>query len=618
MAHAYADAWHIVEERFGGADYLLLADHRSFVNVPALVHILVPVLPAKGLYLGCLIDETLYGVGGDGCGDAEAGSHCSTRRDYLWRRRAPMFAHGMGFLVSADLAKTVADFAKISTLKASHLPADVAFGVWLQAIEGTKYESAHLHFHLWPGSASGGDNERLEQPITDMSTVVFPMTVERWRHFDARTCTLSPRPVPRRARSMPALEVPPPQPHPAAGEAEAPVMGKPAVDPATQAIIGDCWDGMGGRPEAWYLVCCELHWMGCWGGGYTAENCCKSNQVPATQQAAALSAAGGAQTLLGAAAGLEALRRFLRFTPLELQLFLLDLGNSTDIAEDLPAVPEKEQRWRFRCLAPRDCAREAFARLYQRSWETGILPLRHPWLTDREDHLFGLYVQMRSDNNGWGPKGHEHTFERVQLANWLKLAAEHVPPKEVPGERRCLEWDSSSYSRHYFGSHCDKYDVVTYAHDGGGQARLEERGEGHRRYVVDIHEADAVIPPASAGVVVCVQIFEHLRKPHVAMAQLFKLMAPGGFIVWSAPLFSEIHGSPGDYFRYTPFGAKALAEDSGFAVLGQSAPGDLRQLAGYLVGMTAPYWPKEDLTKDVASNWPLQVYMLLQKPYPPY
>merc|ERR1711879_545618 len=112
------------------------------------------------------------------------------------------------------------------------------------------------------------------------------------------------------------------------------------------------------------------------------------------------------------------------------------------------------------------------------------------------------------------------------------------------------------------------------------------------------------------------QVFEHIRRPHVAMEQLFRLLAPGGYVTWGAPLFSEVHGSPDDYFRYTPHGANALAVDAGFRVELMYAPGSLRELAGYHLGMTAPYWRKEDLLGDAGTSWPLQVYMLLRKPGP--
>merc|ERR1712083_725151 len=104
-------------------------------------------------------------------------------------------------------------------------------------------------------------------------------------------------------------------------------------------------------------------------------------------------------------------------------------------------------------------------------------------------------------------------------------------PEYIPGERRCLEWDSSEYSRYNFRSHCRIFDVITYSE--GNDAHIVPGGGGQRRYVVDIHDADAIIPDNSISIVVCTQIFEHLRRPHKAMDQLFRIIAPGGFVVWS-------------------------------------------------------------------------------------
>merc|ERR1712007_128754 len=110
--------------------------------------------------------------------------------------------------------------------------------------------------------------------------------------------------------------------------------------------------------------------------------------------------------------------------------------------------------------------REAFARFYQRAWATGVLPLRHPWIKDEQDYLFGLGAKLRDENDGWAPEGQEHTFERVQIAEWMRLCADFI--KTLPGEGRCLEWDSGRLSRRFFARHCDFVDVITYQEDSAG------------------------------------------------------------------------------------------------------------------------------------------------------
>ena len=224
--------------------------------------------------------------------------------------------------------------------------------------------------------------------------VVWPMTLARWRF--------------RRNGTFPADVEPSVSVASIASRASPRVHEAPAVPEADL----DCWTNMGGRPEAWYLVCCDLNWSGCWGGDFTPQMCC--TQVPGRH---GLVARPSAEPML--------LQRFLNFSDDEFALFLQALA---------PNNSQQQARGRFRCLTPKDCAKEAFARFYQASWDAGILPLRHPWFVDKEDHLVGVIWKMRAENRGGNPAGHEHTFERLQMGQFLKHVSETVSPEEIPAE----------------------------------------------------------------------------------------------------------------------------------------------------------------------------------------
>merc|ERR1719162_1146879 len=86
---------------------------------------------------------------------------------------------------------------------------------------------------------------------------------------------------------------------------------------ADQHVVDECWRGMGGRPEAWHLVCCEMHYEGCWGGAYTEEYCCRHAPGANITVAAASKGFGG-----NATAGLEVIRDFLGFDSNETNLLI--------------------------------------------------------------------------------------------------------------------------------------------------------------------------------------------------------------------------------------------------------------------------------------------------------
>ena len=64
----------------------------------------------------------------------------------------------------------------------------------------------------------------------------------------------------------------------------------------------------------------------------------------------------------------------------------------------------------------------------------------------------------------------------------------------------------------------------------------------------------------------CNQVLEHVPEPRMAMDELARVLRPGGYLIVTAPHIWGLHEVPHDYFRFTPYGLRHLAERAGLAV----------------------------------------------------
>jgi len=141
---------------------------------------------------------------------------------------------------------------------------------------------------------------------------------------------------------------------------------------------------------------------------------------------------------------------------------------------------------------------------------------------------------------------------RTYLRRFLERAAAGVQPGE-------LVLDAGAGRAQYRGlfAHA-RYETADF---------MAVKGKKYRQpdYVCDL-----VAIPVEDGRfdhVVCTQVLEHLPEPLRVVAELGRVLKPGGTLWLSAPLFYAEHEKPYDFFRYTQFGLRRLLEDAGFEVL---------------------------------------------------
>jgi SAM-dependent methyltransferase len=90
------------------------------------------------------------------------------------------------------------------------------------------------------------------------------------------------------------------------------------------------------------------------------------------------------------------------------------------------------------------------------------------------------------------------------------------------------------------------------------------------------------------------QLLEHVPSPDAVLAEMHRILRPGGTINLTAPLAWELHEMPHDYFRYTSSGLEALLRRAGFEAIAVRARNDcfttlaqLVQNVGWAMGSAA-------------------------------
>jgi len=101
--------------------------------------------------------------------------------------------------------------------------------------------------------------------------------------------------------------------------------------------------------------------------------------------------------------------------------------------------------------------------------------------------------------------------------------------------------------------------------------RLDEPADMH----VDLYYRNlSQIDSASYPVIICTGLLEHIPDPERIIADMHRILKPGGRLIISASAVFSFHECPDNFFHFTPYGFKLLFKDwSRFEMLrGASQP----------------------------------------------
>lgn len=112
--------------------------------------------------------------------------------------------------------------------------------------------------------------------------------------------------------------------------------------------------------------------------------------------------------------------------------------------------------------------------------------------------------------------------------------------------------------------------IEPYLDSGCAYLALDYPATGKLIYRAHPHvfaNADALpLADQSVDTVLLVEVAEHLAAPGTALAEIARVLRPGGRLLMSVPFLYPIHDAPHDYQRWTAHGLTAILGRAGLAV----------------------------------------------------
>lgn len=85
----------------------------------------------------------------------------------------------------------------------------------------------------------------------------------------------------------------------------------------------------------------------------------------------------------------------------------------------------------------------------------------------------------------------------------------------------------------------------------------------------DVHGDGIALPFRNAvfDTVLCSEVLEHVPEPAKLMAEAARALKPGGLLLLTTPQTWGLHADPHDFYRYTKYGLRYLAEKTALEVI---------------------------------------------------
>jgi len=84
---------------------------------------------------------------------------------------------------------------------------------------------------------------------------------------------------------------------------------------------------------------------------------------------------------------------------------------------------------------------------------------------------------------------------------------------------------------------------------------------------------------------IATEVFEHCPDPEIVMKEIWRVLKLGGILFFTVPFLWNLHETPYDEYRYTPFALKRHLTQSGFTEIEIKAMGGWDAALAQMLGL---------------------------------
>lgn len=127
-------------------------------------------------------------------------------------------------------------------------------------------------------------------------------------------------------------------------------------------------------------------------------------------------------------------------------------------------------------------------------------------------------------------------------------------------------------------------------------------------------EWDGKVMPFSTDTIDCAmatEVLEHCPKPDIVLAEVLRVLRPGGLFFLTVPFIWPLHDVPYDEYRYTPFALERLLRNAGFGEIELQALGGWDASLAQMIGLWARRRPMSRFLRAILLSTAIPFYAYL-------